>query len=243
MGVEIGWQHAPGGINEVWLMDRGQWVCKLFEGTAEAYGERRAVVREWAERSDSIEEFLEMMHLEGLLDLDMLRRLLSEHAPLRGLWDQLREFCSAAGDIGEYPVTQIFVVPQPFPHEETQAVLPQEYVSGALKAWTRYQAGDIEALRSPNLGMVLGKIGVLVGQRLGLEVGPSVHFGDWLVEAVTGWSMAHGNEQTITRMEDVASQAAYGKVSMRGRAFCTPHFWADYHAAIPAVVEYLQGLP
>ena len=243
MGVEIGWQRAPGGTDEVWLMDRGQWVCKLFEESPEAHGERRAIVREWAEKSDSLAEFLEMMHLEGLFDLDMLRRLLSEHAPLRGLWERLREFCSAAGDIGEYPVTQIFVVPQPFPHEETQAVLPQEYVSGALQAWSRYEAGDFDALHSPNLGMVLGKMGALVGQRLGLEVGPSVHFADWLVEAITGWSMAHGNDRTIAHMEDVASQAVYGNVSRRGRAFCTPHFWADYRAAIPAVVAYLQGLP
>jgi hypothetical protein len=242
MAVEIGWQHAADGADEVWLMDRGQWICKLFDETPEVRGERRTVVREWAQRSDSIEEFLEMMHLEGLFDLDMLRHLLSEHAPLRGLWDQLREFCSSAGDIGEYPVTQIFVVPQPFPHEETQAVLPQEYVNGALKAWSRYESGDFDALHSPNLGMVLGKIGSLVGQRLGLRVGSSVHFGDWLVEAITGWSMAHGNDRTIARMEEVASQAAYGDLNMRGRAFCTPHFWVDYHAAIPAVVEYLKGL-
>jgi hypothetical protein len=243
MGVEIGWQRAPGGIDEVWLMDRGQWVCKLFEESPEAHGKHRAIVKEWAEKSDSLAEFLEMMHLEGLFDLDRLRRLLSEHAPLRGLWEQLRAFCSAAGDIGEYPVTQIFVVPQPFPHEETQAVLPQEYVSGALQAWSRYEAGDFDALHSPNLGMVLGKIGALVGQRLGLEVGPSVHFADWLVEAITGWSMAHGNDRTIAHTEDMASQAVYGNVSRRGRAFCTPHFWADYRAAIPAVVAYLQGLP
>ena len=243
MGVEIGWQHASGGIDEVWLMDRGQWVCKLFEESPEAPSGHRAIVREWAERSDSLAEFLEMMHLEGLFDLDMLRHLLSEHAPLRGLWEQLREFCSAAGDIGEYPVTQIFVVPQPFPHEETQAVLPQEYVSGALQAWSRYEGGDLGALRSPNLGMVLGKIGPLAGQRLGLHVGLSVHFADWLVEAITGWSMAHGNDRTIAHMEGVASQAVYGNVSRRGRGFCTPHFWADYRAAIPAVVAYLKGVP
>jgi hypothetical protein len=243
MGVEIGWQRSPGAIDEVWLRDHGQWVCKLFEAPPEVNGDRRAIVEAWAGKSDSLEEFLEMMHLEELFDLGTLRRLLSEHAPLRGIWNRLREFCSAAGDIGDYPVTHIFVVPHPFPHEETQAVLPQEYVRGALGAWSRYGAGDLNALCSPDLGMVLGKIGVLVGQRLGLDVGPSVHFGDWLVETITGWSMAHGNDRTIARMEDVASQAAYGDSSLRGRAFCTPNFWTDYHAAIPSVVTYLRGLP
>jgi hypothetical protein len=100
----------------------------------------------------------------------------------------------------------------------------------------------LDALRSPNLGMVLGKIGALVGQRLGLEVGPSVHFGDWLVEAITGWSMGHGNDRTIARMEAVALQVAYGDDRPRGRAFCTPSFWTDYRLAVPAVVAYLQEL-
>jgi hypothetical protein len=31
MAVEIGWRQGSGGSDEVWLMDRGQWVCKLFD--------------------------------------------------------------------------------------------------------------------------------------------------------------------------------------------------------------------
>jgi hypothetical protein len=242
MAIEIGWQTSAEGSSEVWLMNRGQWVCKLFQQSPDASRDDRAIVKEWADKSDALDEFLEMMHLEGMFDLETLRRLLSEHAPLRGIWERLRELCSEAGDIGEYPATHIFVVPQPFPHEETQAVFPQEYVSGALEAWSHYEAGALDALRSPNLGMVLGKIGALVGQRLGLEVGPSVHFGDWLVEAITGWSMGHGNDRTIARMETVALEAAYGNDNLRGRAFYTPTFWADYRPAIPAVVAYLQEL-
>jgi hypothetical protein len=49
----------------------------------DADGDREAIIREWAEKSDSLEGFLEMMHLEGFVDLDTLQRLLSEHAPLR----------------------------------------------------------------------------------------------------------------------------------------------------------------
>ena len=242
MAIEIGWQRGAEGSDEVWLMDRGQWVCKLFEETLEDYDDHRSMVKEWADKSDSLEEFLEMMHLEGLFDLDTLRRLLSKHAPLRCIWNRLREFCSAAGDIGEYPATHIFVVPQPLPHEETQAVLPQEYVTRALEAWSQYETGELDALRSPNLGMVLGKISPLVGQRLGLEVGPSVHFGDWLVEAITGWSMGHGNDRTIARMESVALQATHGDDNLRGRASCTLTFWTDHRMAVPAVVAYLQEL-
>ncbi len=115
----------------------------------DADGDREAIIREWAEKSDSLEGFLEMMHLEGFVDLDTLQRLLSEHAPLRRIWNQLREFCALTGDIGEYPVTHIFVVPQPCSHEETQAVLPQEYATRALEAWSQYEAGDLEALHSP----------------------------------------------------------------------------------------------
>jgi hypothetical protein len=243
MAIEVGWQGGGGAIDEVWLMDHGRWVCKLFEQATDCGGAQQAIVRQWAEQSDSLAEFLEMMHLEGLFDLGTLRRLLSEHAPLRRIWDQLREFCSEARDIGDYPATQIFVVAQAFPHEETQAVLPQEYVAGALEAWSHYEAGTLEALRSPNLGMVLGSIGALVGQRLGLGTAPSVHFGDWLVEVITGWSMAHGNDHTISHIEDLASQATYGNATRRGRAFCTPGFWIDYAAAIPAVVEYLREQP
>lgn len=242
MAIEIGWQAGAESSSEVWLMNRGQWVCKLFQQSPEASSDDRAIVKEWADKSDSLDEFFEMMHLEGMFDLETLRRLLSEHAPLRCIWNRLREFCSEAGDIGEYPATHIFVVPQPFPHEETQAVFPQEYVAGALEAWSRCEAGALEALRSPNLGMVLGRIGALVGQRLGLEVGPSVHFGDWLVEAITGWSMGHGNDRTISHLETVALQAAYGNDNLRGRAFYTPTFWTDYRPAIPAVVAYLQEL-
>ena len=75
-----------------------------------------------------------MMPPEGLVDLDRRQRLLSEHAPLRRMWNHLCEFCAVAGDIDECPVTHIFVVPQPFSHEQTQAVLPQEYATGASEA-------------------------------------------------------------------------------------------------------------
>jgi hypothetical protein len=243
MAVEIGWRQGEEGVSEVWLMDHGRWRCKLFDQGAEQEVESHAIVNEWAEKSDSLAEFLEMMHLEGLIDMAMLRRLLSEHAPLRRIWNRLRELCGEAGDIGDYPAMQILVVPHPFPHDRSQIVLSQEYVTEALLAWTAYEAGDLGALSSPNLGLILADIGVLAGQRLGLGDDPAVHFADWLVEAVTGWSVSHGNERTIVRIEDVASQAAYGDLHARGQAFCTPDFWQAYRPAIPAVVAFLKTLP
>jgi hypothetical protein len=243
MAVEIGWRQGVEGFSEVWLMEHGDWRCKLFDQGAELDAERRTVVDEWAAKSDSLAEFLEMMHLEGLIDMETLRHLLSEHAPLRRIWNQLRELCGEAGDIGDYPVMQILVVPQPFPHDRTQVVLSQEYVTEAVQAWTTYEAGDPGALSSPNLGLILADIGVLAGQRLGLGADQAVHFADWLVEAVTGWSVSHGNERTIVRIEDVASRAVYGDVYARGQAFCTADFWRLYRPAIPAVVAFLNTLP
>jgi hypothetical protein len=70
-----------------------------------------------------------------------------------------------------------------------------------------------------------------------------VHFADWLVEAVTGWSMSHGNERTLRRIETIASQAAYGDMHSRGQAFCMPDFWRAYRPAIPAVITFLKALP
>jgi hypothetical protein len=43
-----------------------------------------------------------------------------------------------------------------------------------------------------------------------------VRFADWLVEAITGWSMGHGNDRTMARLEGVASQAAYGEINVPG---------------------------
>ncbi len=240
MAVEIGWRQGSGGSDEVWLMDHGQSVCKLFDSGPEAEDDRQAVVQEWAEKSESLAEFLEMMHLEGLIDLETLQQLLSEHAPLRRIWNTLREFCREAGDIGEYPVTQIFVVPHPFPPDQMQVVLSQEYVTAALQAWERHAIGDHEALRAPTLGIVLADLGVLVGRRLGLSHDHSVHFADWLVEVITGWSMGHGNDRTVARLEDVASHATSGDSVARRRAFGIADFWIDYRPAIAAVVRYLK---
>jgi hypothetical protein len=243
MTVEIGWRQGIDGISEVWLLNHGHWLCKLFGQEAELEAERHTIVNEWAEQSDSLAEFLEMMYLEGFIDMETLRHLLSEHAPLRRIWKQLRALCCEAGDIGDYPAMQILVVPHPFPHDRTQIVLSQEYVTEALLAWTASEAGDPGALSSPNLGLILADIGVLAGQRLGLGADQAVHFADWLVEAVTGWSVSHGNERTIVRIEDVASRAVYGDVYTRGQAFCTPDFWRAYRPAIPAVVAFLKTLP
>jgi hypothetical protein len=63
------------------------------------------------------------------------------------------------------------------------------------------------------------------------------------VEAVTGWSMSHGNERTIVWIEDIASRAVYGNVHARGQAFCTPDLWHAYRPAIPAAVAFLKTLP
>jgi hypothetical protein len=241
MAVTIDWQQSGEGRAAVWLIEEGRRGRRLFELGPEAAGDSRAIVEEWAAKSDSVEEFLEMMHLEGFIDLEHLRQLLAAQAPLRQLWEALREFCHAAGDIGEYPATQIVVVPQPFSHDPGVAVLPQEYVDAAVRVWEAFAAGDCTALSHPTLGIVLADVGVLVGRRLGLNQDQAVHFADWLVEAITGWSMSHGNDRTIARLDEVAAQAAYGHAQSRGRAFCSPAFWTEYRPAIPAVVAFLKA--
>jgi hypothetical protein len=44
--------------------------------------ERRDVVNRWAAQADSVPELLEMLHLEGLFDLDRYYTLMRQHDPL-----------------------------------------------------------------------------------------------------------------------------------------------------------------
>jgi hypothetical protein len=79
MGIPIIWQPRPEGRDELWLSAAGRprmWVLALDAP------EGRETVDRWAAQADSVPEFLEMLHLEGLIDLDGYHTLVGQHDPL-----------------------------------------------------------------------------------------------------------------------------------------------------------------
>jgi hypothetical protein len=79
MGIPILWQPGREGGEELWLSDAGRpRLCVLAVDAPEG----RETVDRWAAQADSVPEFLEMLHLEGLIDLDRYCTLVQQHDPL-----------------------------------------------------------------------------------------------------------------------------------------------------------------
>ncbi|MBI3328243.1 MAG: hypothetical protein HYZ81_16260 [Nitrospinae bacterium] len=240
MAVQIAWQALPEGYTELWLVERGQPCYKLFALAPKELERSRTLVQRWAEQADSLPEFLEMMHLEGLIDLEMLRRRLEEHIPLYRMWAKLREFCRLAGDIGEVPMHQIIVGDAEDLVPENAVWLPKNRVAEATAAWLSFEAGADVALNSSSLAAVLAELGCLAGQRLGLRWDAAMHLGDWLCGLITGWLLTHGNEEQLWQLESIAAQAAAGGLQHIGPACYNPAVWDVYRPAIAAVVQALR---
>ena len=240
MAVQITWRSDSSGQSELWLMEGGQLSSRLFAVTPNQMVTAQPLVRRWADQADSVPEFLEMLHLEDLIDLDTLRRMLAEHVPLYRIWTRLREFCREAGDIGEFPASWIAIgsVEEALP--EVAVHLPEAQVLEAFAAWRRFEGGDPQALNEANLAMVIAALGGLAGQRLGLPWGAVVHFGDWLTGLITGWLISHGNEEQLWRLENLAARAAAGGPQHIGPACYNPEVWEVYRPAIAAVVRALR---
>jgi hypothetical protein len=79
MGIPIVWQPGPEGREELWLSDAGRPRTRVLALDAP---EGRETVDRWAAQADSVPEFLEMLHLEGLIDLDRHQTLVRQHDPL-----------------------------------------------------------------------------------------------------------------------------------------------------------------
>jgi hypothetical protein len=79
MGIAIVWQPGPEGREELWLSDAGRPRTRLLALEAP---EGRETVDRWAAQADSLPEFLEMLHLEGLIDLDRYYTVVRQHDPL-----------------------------------------------------------------------------------------------------------------------------------------------------------------
>ncbi|MGH8063849.1 MAG: hypothetical protein ACRERE_01165 [Candidatus Entotheonellia bacterium] len=240
MAVQITWQPDPNGQSELWLVESGQPSNRLFAVTPNQMATAQPLVQGWADQADSVPEFLEMLHLEDLIDLDTLRRMLAEHVPLYRIWSRLREFCREAGDIGEFPASWIAIgSAEEAPHEMV-VHLPELQVVEALAAWRRFEDGDPQALSEANLAMVVAALGGLAGQRLGLPWEAVMHFGDWLTGLITGWLISHGNEEQLWQLENLAAQAAAGGPQHIGPACYNPEVWEVYRPAIAAVVRALR---
>ena len=240
MAVQITWQPDPNGQSELWLVESGQPSNRLFAVTLTQMATAQPLVQGWADQADSVPEFLEMLHLEDLIDLDTLRRMLAEHVPLYRIWSRLREFCREAGDIGEFPASWIAIgSTEEAPHEMV-VHLPELQVVEALAAWRRFEGGDPQALSEANLAMVVAALGGLAGQRLGLPWEAVMHFGDWLTGLITGWLISHGNEEQLWQLENLAAQAAAGGPQHIGPACYNPEVWEVYRPAIAAVVRALR---
>jgi hypothetical protein len=79
MGIPIVWQPGPEGREELWLSDAGRPRTRVLAVDAP---EGRETVDRWAAQADSVPEFLEMLHLEGLIDLDRYHTVVRQHDPL-----------------------------------------------------------------------------------------------------------------------------------------------------------------
>jgi hypothetical protein len=79
MGIPIVWQRGPNGREEVWLSDAGHARTQVLTLDAP---EGREIVDRWAAQADSVPEFLEMLHLEGLIDLERYHAVVRQQDPL-----------------------------------------------------------------------------------------------------------------------------------------------------------------
>jgi hypothetical protein len=79
MGIPIMWQPGQDGREDLWLGDGSRPHLRLL---AVDSPESRDTVERWAAQAESVPEFLEMLHLEGLLDLDRFYTLMRQHDPL-----------------------------------------------------------------------------------------------------------------------------------------------------------------
>jgi len=79
MGIPIVWQPGLEGQEDLWLSDASRPHMRLL---AVDSPENRDTVDRWAAQADSVPEFLEMLHLEGLIDLDCFYALVRQHDPL-----------------------------------------------------------------------------------------------------------------------------------------------------------------
>ena len=79
MGIPIVWEPGVEGRDDLWLADAGHLHLRLL---AVDSPESRDTVDRWAAQADSVPEFLEMLHLEGLIDIDQFYALVRQHDPL-----------------------------------------------------------------------------------------------------------------------------------------------------------------
>jgi hypothetical protein len=79
MGIPIVWQADLEGGQTLWLSAADGPHLRLL---AVDSLESRDTVERWAAQADSAPEFLEMLHLEGLIDLDRYQTLVHQHDPL-----------------------------------------------------------------------------------------------------------------------------------------------------------------
>jgi hypothetical protein len=240
MAVQISWQPRANGPSEIWLVEDGQPSHRLFAVPPHQMATAQPVVLRWAEQADSIPEFLEMMHLEDLIDMDSLRRLLADQMPLYRIWAQLREFCREAGDIEEFPAQWIAIGAVDEAPSEVAVRFSEAQVTEALAAWRRFEGGSPQSLNETNLAVVVAALGGLAGQRLGLQWEAAMHFGDWLTGLITGWLISHGNEEQLWRLENLAAQTAAGGPQHLGPACYNPEVWEVYRPAVAAVVQALR---
>jgi hypothetical protein len=97
MGVSIIWQSGSDGHEELWLSHAGHPRTQVLALQAP---EDRETVDRWATQAESVPEFLEMLHLEGLINLARYRTLVLQSDPLHAAACALLE-CLPHRRVGE----------------------------------------------------------------------------------------------------------------------------------------------
>jgi hypothetical protein len=151
-------------------------------------------------------------------------------ARLEMIWEALRRLCAEAGDIGPYPAA-----------DDRLLTLEEGDVKEALHAWAAYDNGALEALQSMHLSRVLEAMGEVVGERFELDPTCAMHFGQWLAQAVTGWSSGTADDDEIDVLNALAGQAVHGRDTAVGFAWTHTDWWMRYQRAIPPMMARLQG--
>ena len=82
MGIDIIWDGSDLHLGPVGPGASGPGTAHSTPLLSRLDPEQRRIVEGWAAQADSLPEFLEMLHLEGFLELTVLSQMLADRSPL-----------------------------------------------------------------------------------------------------------------------------------------------------------------
>ena len=144
----------------------------------------------------------------------------------RRRWPQ----CGKACDIGDAPQAE-------------HLPLTPDQCTAALTAWAMRMAvpAPRQTLANAALGYLLETLGVLAGERLGLEGLSALTFGAWLATRLTGCAPLLESPEVLAALDQVALAALREPPHPLWPASTDAPSWRRYRPAIPAIVATLRA--